>query len=212
MIKALKEIKRQQDAIRKNKKHVRDSENRVIINMVVRDDSEFLSAFSETENAVISSEVASFLDDRTLAMTPNEQLSLHVHSNCIQEDEKPVYNKAISEYYSERYAANERELIRNAIISIILGVAGIIILALMIGLDRFIGDKVWGEVIDIAAWVFIWEAVDLWFIENHVLRIKQRRYLSLISMKVSYFPLQTKQVSAEQAEEQTQTITEDINQ
>lgn len=190
MIKALREIKKQQDAKRRNKEFVKDEEGRVVVKMVVRDDSEFLSAFSESENPVISSDVATFLENRTAAIPPSEQLTLRIHSNCITEQEQIVYNKAISEYYSEQYASNEIELKRNAIISIILGVMGVIVLTLMIALDKLIGDSVWWEVIDIVAWVFIWEAVDLWFIENHVLRLKKIRCLGLISAKVQYFPLE----------------------
>jgi len=44
----------------------------------------------------------------------------------------------------------------------------------------------WAEVIDIIAWVFLWEAVDISIFKNRSLRIRQVRYLSYIEMKVVY--------------------------
>ncbi len=43
----------------------RDEQGRIIINMTVKDDSEFLSRFSERSTPVISSEVAEFLENST---------------------------------------------------------------------------------------------------------------------------------------------------
>ena len=45
------------------------------------------------------------------------------------------------------------------------------------------------EVIDIFAWVFLWEAVDLFCFECTALRIKSWRYLALSSCVVEYLPL-----------------------
>lgn len=47
------------------RKDQRDSENRVIINMTVKDDSDFLSVFSFSDIPVISSEVAEFIENNT---------------------------------------------------------------------------------------------------------------------------------------------------
>ena len=52
------------------------------------------------------------------------------------------------------------------IISLILAIAGITILTVMVSLMMLnIVDQIIGEIIDIVAWVFLWEAVDLWFLK-----------------------------------------------
>ncbi len=43
---------------------------------------------------------------------------------------------------------------------------GVIIFALMFGLDKYFELGLWQEVLDVVAWVFIWEAVDIVFIEK----------------------------------------------
>ncbi len=59
--------------------------------------------------------------------------------------------------------------------------AGILVLALKIWLECRTSSVIGAEVIDIAAWVFLWEAVDVSAFQNRALRFKRRRYLSELS-------------------------------
>lgn len=76
------------------------NEQNAKINMTVNDDSDFLSPYAETGKPVISSEVAEFLENSANAFHPKERITLTVHSNCIDDDEKIVYEKAIRNYFS----------------------------------------------------------------------------------------------------------------
>ena len=171
---------------RQEKQYQRDEEDRIIINMHVKDDTDFLSVFSTTEMPVISSEVAEFLENSTQTVRPKEQLTLRIKSDCIDETEKAVYPKAIKEYYTERYHANESELKRDNFIAFCLAVLGILVLAFAVFLDYRIGSVIWAEVVDIAAWVFLWEAVDIKFFKTRELTLRQKRHLAFISMKVEF--------------------------
>ena len=68
------------------------------------------------------------------------------------------------------------------IIAVLL-LAGILTLAISFQIE----NHIWAEVIDIAAWVFLWEAVDIGAFRNHELRANRLRYLSLIEMKIVYY-------------------------
>ena len=68
----------------------RDDENRVIINMTVKDDSNFLSVFSQSDTPVINTEVAEFIENSTNSVLPKEQLTLRIHSDCIDDTEKAI--------------------------------------------------------------------------------------------------------------------------
>ena len=99
------------------KQYPRDNEGRIIVNMNVKDDTDFLSVFSANDTPVISSEVAEFIENTTHSIRPDEQLSLYIKSDCIDKTEQKIYSTAIKEYYTERYRANERELkIHNLIV------------------------------------------------------------------------------------------------
>lgn len=163
-----------------------DASGNAIINMTVEDDSGFLSAFSEGETPVISEEVANFIESRAEALRPRDGVTLHIHSNCIDDNEKQVYDHAIREYYTERYIGNARHLRRNAVVAITLAVFGILVLAFSLFLGSQGDSILWSEVIDIVAWVLLWEAVDISVFQSHILRLCRLRYLACINMKIEY--------------------------
>ena len=174
----------------------RDGENRVIVNMTVKDDSDFLSVFSESDTPVISTEVADFIENSTSSIHPKEKLTLRIHSSCIDDAEKALYREAISEYYTEKYVAEKRELRRNNVISLLLMLAGILVLGYELFFDCRIGNLIWTEVIDIVAWVLLWEAADISILENRAIRVKCRRCLTYASMRIEYAGLPERQGSA----------------
>lgn len=168
------------------KQYPHDSEGRIIVNMNVKDDTDFLSVFSTSETPVISSDVAEFLEKSTLTIRPNEQLALHVKSDCIDEKEQILYKNAIKEYYKEEYQANQKELSVCNKIAFFLALFGVLVLAFAVFLDYKIGSVIWSEVIDIMAWVFLWEAVDIKFFKTRGLKLRQKRYSAFIDMKIEY--------------------------
>ncbi|MBR2926594.1 MAG: hypothetical protein IKC31_03330 [Clostridia bacterium] len=170
-----------------------DEEGRAIIDMTVSDDSSFLSVYSKHASPVISSEVAEFIENSTRSLPPKQALTLRIHSDCIDGREKELYRSAIGEYYSEKYHAERNELQFNFWAVLFLTLAGVVALVLAFWVDHHI----WSEVIDIAAWVFLWEAVDIGAFKNRESRHMRRRCLSYLSMKIEYVPLKNAQKEAE---------------
>lgn len=165
-----------------------DTDGRVIVNMTVKNDSDFLSVYSEYDTPIISTEVADFIENSTFSLRPKQPLALHIHSNCIDDREKEDYRLAIQEYYAEKYIASKNEMRFNLIAFFLLMFAGVTTLVCAFLVD----NHIWAEVVDIAAWVFLWEAVDIGVFKNRESNMKRRRYLSYMSMKVEYKPLLVK--------------------
>ncbi len=181
-----KEAQREAERQIRERSHRRDAEGRVIIPMNVKSDDNFLSEFSENDTPIIASEVASFIESNTCAVHPNEELTLQIRSDCIDEEEQPLYSNAIREYYMQRYVANEREIKHNLGIVLFLGLVGVLVLAARIIYDHAFDNVIWGEVIDIVAWVLLWEATDIGLLETRDLRMQKKRCLSYLSMKIEY--------------------------
>ena len=165
-----------------------DEEGRAVIHMTVQDDSDFLSVYSEHTTPVISAEVAEFLENSTHSLRPRHPLTLRIHSDCIDEGEAETYKDAIREYYGQKYLAGKRERRFHFWTVLILALAGVLTLMLAFLVDH----DIWSEVIDIAAWVFLWEAVDVGVFKSRENDIMRRRYLSFLSMKIEYLPLHSK--------------------
>lgn len=170
----------------------RDDEGRAVIHMLVQDDDNFLSEYSESDTPVISGEVAEFIEHVAAASKPNERLTLRIKSNCIDEKEQVLYKTALEEYYRQKYAANEREYRRNKIIVAALTFAGVLALAFRIIFEYVFAGSIWSEVIDIFAWVLLWEAVDIGVFGNRTRKLDRLRYLSFIDMKIEYVEDDTK--------------------
>lgn len=169
-----------------DKEVVRDEDGRVIIDMTVADDSDFLSPFSGGKTAVISESVADFLENATRTVLPREELNLRIASNCIDEEEKSRYSSAIKEYYSEKFRANEKEYKFNNFLALSLAVLGVLVLTLAIFLSHRLSSVIWSEVVDIVAWVFLWEAVDIKCFRMREMSLKRKRYAAFIDMKIDF--------------------------
>ncbi|MDO4507930.1 MAG: hypothetical protein Q4B65_00860 [Candidatus Saccharibacteria bacterium] len=153
-----------------------------VINMVVNDDSGFLSKFSTHKTSVISPEVADFLENSAQRFSPKQRLHLQIEGDCVSENEKESYALAIKEYFSDEMAAIGRELRHYNMVAAILMAIGIVILAASI----IFPERLWAAVLDIIAWVFIWEAVDIIAFRKRELRIRKFRCRAFVNMKIEY--------------------------
>lgn len=157
-----------------------------VINMTVLNDDCFLSPYSPTDSPVVSSEVAEFLENGSAKYLPKQQIQLNVYSGCIDDNEKVVYDSAIRNYFRLKLNGVKLDLKRNLIVSIIFTVIGIIGLVAMLLLDHFFNRAIWTEVVDIFAWVFVWEAVDQFFIERRKIIRDKRKYQAFTESQINY--------------------------
>lgn len=168
------------------KQYERDENDRVIINMRINNDDDFLSNFSSTKTSIINSDVAEFIENSCRAVLPKEQLLLRIECNNLDNNTQDKYTQAIKEYYKERFRENEREFKFLNFAFFILAITGILILTFSIFINYKFDSVIWSEVIDIVAWVFLWEAVDIKFFKMRQMRLQRKRYLSFINMKVIF--------------------------
>lgn len=164
----------------------RGYENRIIINMNIDNDDDFLDKFSKSDYPIVNSDIYEYINKYTSSFKPNEKYILRIHSNCIDDVEKDIYSKAIKNYYIAKYLNNNVNLKRNRIISLILGIIGGLILGLVIFLEYNQKSEFWMRIFDIVSWVFIWEAVDILFFKCNELKIEKLRTLNFIDMKIEY--------------------------
>lgn len=188
MIKELKELKKQLDS--NGKKDLRhDEEGRITIDLHVRDDDGFLSPYSTENNSTISDGVSDFIEHSLKSVPIGERLHFNVYGNTITDDEKAEYTEALHSHYSVCYKDAVQEKKKLKVIAFIMSLIAIITLTVMIYLEvTGRASAVFTEIIDIVAWVFMWEAVDIFFFRCKSLQIKELRYLCLVDSKIDYYP------------------------
>ena len=166
-----------------------DEGGRAVLSMTVRSDESFLSPFSSGHAPVISSELADFIEKKAAPLAPAAPLSLYIYSDCVEkEEEAPVYEAAIREYFSQRHRSAAHTLKRNHLVAAILALFGVLALAVTVLLELYVQAPIWTEVVDIVAWVLLWESVDVSLFRNYSLRIEKRRARALSLMPIRFFP------------------------
>lgn len=156
------------------------------LNMNITDDSDFLSPYSPSEKPIISSDVADFLENSARAFHPRAHVKLTITGRCVEESEKSAYGDAIRNYFSLKLAETERDIKRRGWISLIFTIIGVVALTFMIVYESFFNNAVWTECVDIFAWVFLWEAVDQFFIERSGLLLKRKRFENFVNMSIEF--------------------------
>lgn len=189
MFRAFKELKQGMGARSERKNCLRDEAGRVVIEMTIHDNGSFFSPYSHGAEEVINDETAEFIRNSALGLPAKEQFSLQIHSDCIQEEKQSMYGNAICAYFRRHFLDCAREMRLNTIQSVVMCVIGLIALSIMILAENLGWANLWVECIDIFAWVFLWEAVDLFFLERAVIRRKARRFLAFEKMQVLFLPL-----------------------
>lgn len=161
-----------------------DDENRAIINLNIYDDSNFLSPYSANTSQIINDEVASFLENQVKLIKIKYPLTIIINSNCIDEKEKIIYTDALRRYYMNNKNEYQFEKRKVSIIVLIFFVVSVSILV-----THFFyrgNNNVILEIIDIIAWVFMWEAVDKFCIERFIQQRQVKRCQNFIDAKIIY--------------------------
>lgn len=187
-----RQLKEKAKELQKEDKQIYDEEGRAVINMTVLDDNEFLSPYGEEKDIVISRETAAFLEHSTRAIHHNRDLTLVISSNVIDEKEKVLYKKGIHNYFENSFLALQKDLKRNLLTSTIFALIGVLYFAVLIVISLFVDYDLILEMLSIAGWVFLWEAVELFFIDRTEMKNRQYRAYAFLNAKIIYEELNKK--------------------
>lgn len=186
MFKQIKELARIKKAVGERAKPEVDEKGNSVLKMTVRDDCDFLSPYSDDKNGVIDADVADFLDNEAQSFDLRRGVRIVIIGSTIDENERDAYPKAIKKYYGNRIIETGERLKKNLVSSIIMAIIAAVILSACVALNISDKDFVLSELIDIAAWVFAWEAVDLLFLTRPLLRREQLLNCRLYEAEVTY--------------------------
>lgn len=156
---------------------------------VIRND-DFLSPYW-ADRPVISGEAASILDNliQTVPQNNLKHLQIDIASDGIDAKEKGIYREAIHYYYENELKNIQRKRRKNVESGLTMLAIGAGILTLY-ALGDYLGLRpVTSEILDIAGWVFIWQAVTQFGIERHKMNLDRVRIRALANAKIVYSKL-----------------------
>ena len=97
-----------------------------------------------------------------------------------------MYDSAIRNYYHLEFLEAERELRKNSVQSTVMTVFAALLFALALVLDSYGVRAVLLNMLDVVAWVFMWEAADLFFFRRSDMRLRRLRAFHLIQSRISF--------------------------
>ena len=105
--------------------------------------------------------------------------------STMKDEEKDKIEKLFKSHYAINIVKSNEEIKRHNIVSIILLFFGIIVYGAYGLLEYFKMDFIFQGVIEIASWVFIWEAVDMFFLSNFGSRLERMKNIKIFNAKIN---------------------------
>ena len=171
----------------KMKKDVeRDAQGNALFEIAIKDKSEVLAPFSLDSKDTINVEFANVLDNTAKSFSKKEKLHLNLKCDKLSDKEKESFSLAIKNYYFNALVEDERKLKNNIFLFWVMIALSIVSLAVLFITNFFAAPWIVIEVIDIIAWVFVWEAVDLLAFQRSLLRYDKQHDYALYKMKITF--------------------------
>ena len=186
MFEKIKEYRKLTREIRAVSQTPCDRDGRHTVKINVSDDSDFLSPFSADATPLIAGETAAFIDQSVKHLRPGAPLNLEIVGGCIDSEERITYEQAIRNYYHAEFIEAVRDIRKNTVQTVIMTAIAAIIFTLAVVLDAHGAESVLLNMIDVVAWVFMWEAADIFVFQRSVLRLKRLRAFGIIRSKITF--------------------------
>lgn len=146
------------------------------IDVALNDIHECYATFHEKNNENLNQEFLDFIystiKNKNMKFFDGVSLNLEVE-NDPSEEEKEIFKRAYLNYFEEQKTSHKIKKKRYNWLSLSLLLVGVLILFIM-GMLHFFSEntnQIIYTILEIASWVFIWEAVDVFFfrkIENNI--------------------------------------------
>lgn len=157
-----------------------------MVEIGIKDKTEVLAPFALDGKETINVEFANLLDNVSKSIPPKENMHLKLKCEKLTDKEKQDFSMAIKNYYFNSLIDNQRKLHNNSLIFWSMIAISLLFLAILFIANHFDAPWIITEVLDIIAWVFVWEAVDLLAFQRSIYQYEMNRDLVLYKMKISF--------------------------
>jgi len=160
-----------------------------LIKLHINDVDYFLSPLSVDGVPCISDETAFLLNYylKNMSVDSDEKIFFEITGHNLSLAEQELYRKAIKNYYREEFLDVQDDMKLNRRNTILMLISGAFFILLRILLPLTIGWRMdFLEPINIVAWVFLWEAVELQIFKRPKLKEIQIRNLKILEAEIEF--------------------------
>ncbi len=165
-----------------------DSEDFAVIPIKAMHKSQIFSAYDYDSNEKLNEELGSHILSETRFVPVSRDVRLKIYtSEGIQQDE---VENAIRNKFKKDYNEVKMEKKKNIFFSLSMLIVGLIFLSLLLLSNTYFPNAFLEIVLEVGTWVFIWEAIDSFFLRRAELKHKQIQYLKIITSRIEVINLE----------------------
>lgn len=154
------------------------------IKVKIAEKEQLFSAYSYSDDK-LNPEFCNYIYEKAKRTYPHKKdLTIKIYAN--EDIDAKAVELTLKNHYEEEYNDTKREFRRIITISLLMTLFGVIALTVMVLLNRFLDNFYVTTIVEIAAWVFIWEAVDYFFLQRPLIKAKL-----LLIQKISEAKIET---------------------
>ncbi|MDE6471514.1 MAG: hypothetical protein K2L52_00605 [Clostridia bacterium] len=161
----------------------KSTDNPSEINVKIYNTDQLFSAYSYSGDK-LNGEFCEYIFDKAKDAPLKDRIRIKIHT-AADLDASDVQQSLRSHCKSE-YIESKKQVKRLVLIATIMTILGIIALTALILINHFTDNIYFTSIVEISAWVFIWEAVDFFFLQRPVVKGKciliQRIYMAEIEV------------------------------
>lgn len=169
-----------------------DGNGRGIIDVGAENYDDIFSYYDLDGENVLDREFDEFLEAKADAIPLGTELTLHFHVKNASEQKRDEIDRAVKNNYKRELRAINRKIKRNTIFSLYMLIMGIIAFGVWITLVLFNVHFAVVELFNIVAWVFVWEAVNSFFLTRQNLKIERLKKYRFVRSDICVYEYRTK--------------------
>ncbi|MBQ9790747.1 MAG: hypothetical protein IJW24_04060 [Clostridia bacterium] len=168
--------------ISKGAKFYSENEETITINIKSQNHDQIFSEYNYEDKTTLNPNLCDYLWDNAKLAPLDKDLTIKIYDKSNLNSEE--VGCAIRTHYRREYVDAKNELKKINIFSLACMLVGIVFLIALAFLHNAFNNYYIDILLEISSWVFIWEAVDRWFLERPSIRRKCIRIQKLYSAKI----------------------------
>ncbi len=154
------------------KKKEIDYDEVATINVKAENENAIFSEYNYDANEILNPDLENFLIEKARTVPNKSRLRVKIFTNddVVESEVERAYKNKFSKEFEEC----ERSLKRNMLFALAMFIIGVLFIGFLILEMHIFENYILSIILEVAVWVFIWEAVDAFFLERST--IKRRRY------------------------------------
>ena len=160
-----------------------DEKGRAIINVGAENYDDIFSPYCFKGGDTLSSSLVEYLNQKASVIPLEYDLTIKFHIKGANDEKRKEIQSALKENYESTIYAVDQRLHRTMIFSLWFILLGVIFSALYILTHDKLHIAI-TYIIDLLAWVFLWEGIDAFYLDRRVMKIDKLKALRLATANI----------------------------